>query len=49
MVKKLAEKFERMARERAEWQKQQQEFQQILLALGMGQQLPNGQGQQQVN
>jgi hypothetical protein len=40
MIRKQAEEIERMNKEREAWKKQQEEFQAILVHLGVGQQLP---------
>ena len=40
MIRKQAEEIERMNKEREAWKKQQEEFQAILINLGMGQQPP---------
>jgi hypothetical protein len=41
MIRKQAEQIERMNREWEAWKKQQEEFQAILVTLGMGQQPPH--------
>ena len=40
MIRKQAEEIERMNKEREAWKKQQDEFEAILINLGMGQQPP---------
>jgi cell wall assembly regulator SMI1 len=40
MVKRQAEEIERINKEQEAWRKQQQEFQTILINLGLGQQAP---------
>jgi hypothetical protein len=41
MIRKQAEEIERMNREREAWKKQQEEFQAILVNLGMGPATPS--------
>ena len=47
MIRKQAEEIERMNMEREAWKKQQEEFQAILVNLGMSQQLPQRHENQQ--
>ena len=47
MIRKQAKEIERMNREREAWKKQQEEFQAILVNLGMSQQLPQRHENQQ--